>query len=80
MITKISKAIENIRAVCPVRTHIGETQVEKDRKQGRRLTPEELARVRKRINEMRAEGLSRVKIARILGVAPQTVSNWAPVK
>jgi DNA-binding transcriptional regulator YiaG len=76
MIDKISKAIEKIREVCQVRTHHGETQVEKDRKRGRRLTRDERVGMRKRINAMRAQGMNRVQIAKVLGVAPQTVSNW----
>ena len=77
MITKISKAIEKIREVCPVRTHHCETQLEKAKKLGKRFTEEQRIEMRKRINAMRAQGLTREKIAEVLGVAPQTVTNWA---
>ena len=77
MRTKYSIAIENVKSVCPVRTHHCETQLEKAKKLGKRFTEEQRVAMRKRIFSMRAEGLTREKIAEVLGVAPQTVTNWA---
>ena len=77
MITKYLLAQERIKEKCEVRTHHCEQQIERDKKLGKRFTEEQRVAMRKRIFSMRAEGLTREKIAEVLGVAPQTVTNWA---